>query len=254
MQKNKKIILVILLAIFFVIIILAFILGSRVKDDNNKINETLEEKDRFGMVNEYEEFFTIQTTINDIENIEMDSSYFVKEIYINTKAKTYYYFIKCVKFSEFEEPTNRYLLLILDKNTNSYDLTEINETIKDIQSYAKNYNIIEKNINNTNKILEGNYSDKNILTIYLEYFKKLLIKDSYAAYNMLHEDTRNKYVDYNNFDANVINIYETLSSGIFSISVKEKTEENVKTYSFEDNNRNKIVIYEEGIMNFKISY
>lgn len=255
MKKNQKAILGILLVLFLIIAVLAYVFSGKTKETEKPNNSTEEEKkDRFGLVDDYEEFFSIQSSINDIENVEMDTSYFVQEIYINTISNTYYYFIRITKFAEFDDPVDKYLLLILDKNTDHYELNEINDIISDLESYAKNYNIKEKSINSGSMLMRGNGSTKNILTVYLEYFKILLIKDSQAAYNMLADDTKAKYIDYNDFDSNVINIYESLSSGIFSIGSDDTKNDDIKIYSFEDNNRNKITIYEESIMNFKISY
>ncbi|MBQ6686943.1 MAG: hypothetical protein IJN03_00275 [Bacilli bacterium] len=255
MQKNKKIILGILLLIFFLIVVIAVVLGNKTgNNENPNTGIETEEKDRMELVDDYEEFFSVQATINDIDNVEMDSSYVAKEIYIHSISKTRYYFIRCIKMSEFDDSTDVYLLLIVDGKNNSYELEEIKEHIDDLQKYAADYNVVIKNINSSNILLSGSSEPKNVLTSYLEFFKKLLIKDSYAAYNMLHTDTKSKYIDYNDFDANVVNIYQKLSSGIFSYSVKDSNDSEIKTYYFEDDNRNKIVIYEESIMNFKISF
>jgi len=254
MNSEKKKILGILLLIFFVIIVIALCLSKKNTPNDDPITKpgnTIEKKN--GKVDAYEEFLSIQATVNDINNVGISTSYVVKEVYLNSISNTYYYFVKCCKFDEFGYEPNVYLLLIVDNN-NFYELHEINEQIDNLELYAKNYEIEEKQISSSNKLLEGNFSAKNILIMYLEYFKQMLIYDSYTAYNMLYEDTKQKYLDYNDFKNNALNIYENLSSEIFSLNLDEQDEQENKIYKFEDNNRNKIVIYEEDIMNFKISY
>lgn len=253
MQKSKKVILCVLLVLFIIIAIVAYIFSTKTPEEEKpSYTPIVEEKERFGLIEDYKEFFSIQATINGIENVEMDTSYFANEIYINTISHTYYYFIRCTKFAEFVGPEDKYLLLILDKNTNFYELIEINDTVDDLKSYSENYILEEKSINFGNKFANADESVKNILTIYLEYFKILLIKDSLTAYNMLTNETKAKYSDYNDFVSRNIEIYESFSSKIFSYSLEENENNNV--YIFEDDNRNKITIYEESIMNFKISY
>lgn len=258
MKDRKKIILIILAIVFILIIILAIILGMRnnnsnIIDGNN--NESMSNNQKtFKKVDNYKEFFSIQNTLND--NKKLSTSYVITELYLNQIGNTKYYFINCSSFESdmfletINYDNNNYYLLIA--NNNYYELIRINEEIIDLMVYAKNYDVKIKNINNGQSLKNGETTEENVISIYLTYFKDLLISNPELAYNMLDDTTKKKYSDYNNFYNNIINIYNKLSAKIFAYNKDANNNKNV--YHIEDNNRNKIIIYENNIMDFKISY
>ena len=144
-----------------------------------------------------------------------------------------------------------YYILIVDSN-NFYELLEVSESIDHLESYAKNYPVKEVNINSHKKMESGTTSIERVISVYIEHFKNMIVVDPLAAFNMLSDNTQKKYVGYSDFYNQSIDVYNKLSSKIFGLN--QKKEENVNIYYIDDNNRNKIIIYEEDIMNFKISY
>lgn len=256
MEKTKKIIIITLICIFIFITILVIFLNSHEEDKNNTNNINNNEttmKNYFKKVNNYDEFFSIQNTLNNSN--QLNTSYIIQELYLNRIGKTKYYFINCSELESdvgaeiIDYTKNNYYLIIV--NNNKYQLNKLNE-IEDLENYAKNYKVIEKEITSNNVIKKGNIEEEKMLTIYIEYFKDMLILDTELAYNMLDEETKEDYVNYNDFYNEVINNYNKLSSKIFAYNKQE--EDDINTYYIEDDNRNKIIITEYGIMDFKISY
>jgi len=258
MEKSKKIFLMILLSIFILIIILAVYFGSKVKPKEDPVeppSTSITDTRVFERVNSYKEFFNIQANINDVSSVIMDTSYTAKVIYVRNTSDKYYYFINSNKSGEEFYEGDMYFLLVLNKNDNTYVLKEINENITDFYEYAKNYDVKTFNLYGNNKFIENKFSINNLLTTYVQYFKDMLVYDTNLAYNMLDESTKNKYIDYNDFASKAFEIYDSLSSVIFSHNITEEYEKSDdRIYKFEDNNRNKITIHEKNIMDFKISY
>jgi len=255
MNKDKKWILGIMLLVFLLIIILALFLSKReqpVENPTSGNNEPIiNNQNIFKKIDDYNTFFSIQSTINSDSSIDINTSYIVNEIYVNND----YYFIHCDLIEGSNYYKDEYLLLKLDSNSNNYELTKIDENVVDLEKYAKNYNVQPISIiNNNNKYMSVQTSILNVLTTYVNYFKKMLLYDVDKAYNMLSDDTKAKYVDINDFKVKHMEIYSNLSSKIFSLNINEEQDNKTKTYYFEDDNRNKITIYEDSIMNFKISY
>lgn len=255
MKNGKKTIIITLILIFVLITILVIYLSSKAENNPNKnnINGVNNEK-IFKKVDDYDEFFSVQNTLND--GNELNTSFVIQELYLNRISNTKYYFIKCSKLkSDIGAETIDYdknIYYILIANNNQYKLSEINGHINDLENYAKNYQVQDITINSGSTLKRGYTSEETILTIYIEYFKDMLILDTELAYNMLSEETKENYTSYTDFYNQVINIYNKLSSKVFAYNKKEQDENNI--YYIEDDNRNKIVITESGIMDFKISY
>ena len=91
MEKNKKIILGVLLLIFLMIIIIVICINKQNQGSDNDPDAVPVVKDIFKRITDPEEFFAIQSTVNDIDNVGMNTSYIVKKIYLNSNLNTYYY-------------------------------------------------------------------------------------------------------------------------------------------------------------------
>ena len=253
MKNTKKTILITLICIFILITILVIYLSSKIENKPNTNNTTNNNEKIFKKIDTYDEFFAIQNTLNNSN--ELNTSYIVHELYLNSIGNTKYYFINCSKFisnvgaETIDYDKNIYYLLVA--NNNKYNLVELND-IDDLEYYARNYQVVDKAISSNKTLQKGHTSEQNILTIYIEYFKDMLILDTELAYNMLDEETKKDYVNYNDFYNEVINNYNKLSSKIFAYNKQE--DDDINTYYIEDDNRNKIIITEYGIMDFKISY
>lgn len=257
MEKTKKIIIITLICIFIIITILVIYLSGYIEDTkvtNNNSNNEITQKNYFKKVSSYDEFFSIQNTLNNNSN-ELNTSFIIQKLYLNRIGQTKYYFINCSKLESdigaetIDYDKNIYYLLVA--NNNKYNLVELND-IDDLEYYARNYQVVDKAISSNKTLQKGHTSEQNILTIYIEYFKDMLILDTEFAYSMLDDETKKDYISYSDFYNQVINNYNKLSSKIFAYNKQE--DDDINTYYIEDDNRNKIVITEYGIMDFKISY
>jgi len=254
MKNGKKTIIITLILIFTFITILVVYLSSKVENKpHNNINPQNNER-VVKKVDSYEEFFAIQNTLNS--GTDLNTSYIIEEIVLNKISNTNYYFIKCSKFTNDFYGENlgyeKNIFYLLISNNGKYQLTEINEEIDDLLYYAKNYLVKDVEIKSDKTLKKGYASEQNILTLYIEYYKYLLLVDQRLAYNMLDDKTKSDYIDYSNFYNQTLNIYNKLSSKIFAFNKQEDGD--INTYYVEDDNRNKIIITENGIMDFKISY
>ena len=264
MKNTKKIILIILVIFCAIITGVAFLLGENVNNNNNNSNNNItnsnnnknyEISKNITKVNDYEEFFSIQNTIND--NVEMTESFYALEIYTNSDSKLNYYFIKgkLIEVLMDDETTsyeNANYLLILDRNTNMYMLNKLSDNIADLENYAKNYNINYININGEKRLKNGTDKIDVILSSYIEYYKNLIAFDTEVAYNMLTDNTKAKYYSYENFSSKKYDIYNNISSNVYGYNIEEKEGYNI--YNVNDKNFRKITIYEYNVMDFKIEF
>lgn len=196
--------------------------------------------------------------IYDVINSDYETvTYVAKTIYYNPNSSITYYFINgyLTNLTMMEDDYDYYksvnYLIVVDESSNYYNIIPLENDV-DIENYAKNYNIREKEI--TSKTLMSSYSmsEKNKLSVYITEFLDLMIYDNERAYNMLDDSTKNKYSSYEDFKNQLMEIYDKLSTVIFGFSVKEVNGE--KVYSIIDDKQNKITIYEKNTMNYKISY
>lgn len=230
--------------------------GNSSGNAGNSNNGNGESESNFYLITNYNEFFSIQNAIN--KQNDFNTSFVVKEIYISKNNNNKYYFINGSLFvNDIGEETVDYTesvnyLLIVDNKNNNYKIEQLDDDIKNLERYAKNYDILNKDISSGNSLVNSSVNTEQIVTTYIEYFKYMLALDTEQAYEMLTNETKDNYVNYNDFYNQAPDIYNKLTSRLFSYSKKEQ--DNKIVYSAEDNNRNKIKIYENSIMDFKISY
>lgn len=211
---------------------------------------------KFYQVNKYSEFFSVQTAINNTNDI--NTSYIAKEMYLSKSDNNHFYFIDgSLLVNDVGEETVDYTesviyLVVIDTDTQNYEVTKLVQSINNLENYAKNFKVSNKEIKNNQKFKMTTLSTEKLITTYIEYFKYMLVLDTKEAYNMLYTTTKEKYVNYNDFYNQVPTIYSKLTSKLFSYSTMKNDGKN--KYAVEDDNRNRIVIYEDGVMNFKISY
>lgn len=284
---------IILVFIAFIAIVLSLFLKNQDSEEPTNPNTSEEEKFNISIVplNDYNEFFTVNQIINqyylsltgsnkqtiynlldeDFKNQEgitlnnLDSkinrnyqstSYTSLEIYYNPDSVITYYFVNGFLENEnlsddsFQYTKNVKYLVIVNKKTYAYSITPIN-TDESILNYANRYHLVRKNLE-LNHYSVVNTSEENVLKTYLNTFKNLLFLDNEVAYNMLSKDTSAKYSSKNDFKNQMLDIYDFIDASIFSYSKKENN--NQKLYYIIDDNSNKITIYENKVMDFKISY
>lgn len=230
----------------------------------NNYYEMISNKETFKLLNILDSDFIKAENINSVNiynilgsNLQ-SVSYVIKNIYYNPNSSITYYFINgyftnvsILDDDDFSEyiPNLNYLIVV--DSDNKYVIKPLDKNI-DIKEYAKAYSIIDKDINSNETLVINNTSEKNKLSIYIGEFLNLMFYDSERAYNMLDNETKKLYSNSKDFENHIMDIYNKLSISIFAFSSKEITGE--KVYDIIDDKQNKIILYEKGVMDYKIQY
>lgn len=184
------------------------------------------------------------------------TSYMANNIYYNPDSSVTYYFVtgyltsNSIMGDEYRYTDSVSFLVIVDETTSYYVLRPIETS--DLRNYAENYHIVDRNIEEGNRFQVSTYSLENKLTTYLSEFINFLINNPEEAYQLLDDDTKLSYQSYQDFESHIVDIYNMLSSRIFSYSSRE--EDGVVVYDIIDNKQNEITIYEYSLMNYQISF
>lgn len=294
MEKHKKKVIFIIGFILVIISVLVIALDRfyKSKEEENKPNPpVLKFNTEISILNDYNEFFTVNqiinqyyqavvssdnslllsyldpdyiaknnvTAININDKIKRDFasvSFTTTEIYYNKDSVITYYFVN--GFLEDVDPRddsvqyykNIMYMVIVDKNKNTFIISPVT-TNGTIEEYANSYPLEEKIINN-NAYRLYNTIEENVLQTYLMTFQSLLFLDNKEAYDMLDSDTKSKYLNYEDFLAQVENIYDSIGTKIFGYAKKE--ENGGITYRIVDDKERHFTIYETRVMDFKIAY
>lgn len=286
-NKGKSKILIIVIIILAILSGLAIAL-SLITKENNKPSEISKEMTELKLE---EDFFGIQKIINNFyENLSLEKKhdlyisleedykkvnnitenniismlkinynnidYIVSKIYYNKDGNVKYYFINgYIRGTQKMENTlsfidNKNFLVIVSMN-NNYVIKPLEDNIN-LYQYANNYNMVDIKLKNNMKFEKVYLDEKNKLANYINEFKNLLFYNTEKAYNMLGEETKNKYLNYNDFKNQIESIYNNITASVFSYNKKEQA--NYNEYLIIDDNKNNLKIIENGIMNYQISY
>ncbi len=198
------------------------------------------------------------SNLYSIINSEYETvSFIAKSIYYNPNSSITYYFVNgyltnlTMMEDDYQYYPNINFLIVVDEKTNYFCIKPLDNSIN-VSDYSKSYDIKEKKIINEYLLSSYTMSEKNKLSVYITEFLDLMVYDNNRAYNMLDETTKKKYRDRGDFENNLFDIYNNISTIIFGYSVKENNGE--KVYSIVDDKQNKITIYEKNTMNYKIGY
>lgn len=291
-KKVLIVIVIILVLITLLTILLSFVFRNEGENPNNNPNQNNVISKNIERLTNEKQFFTIQQIINDFyltlsnhktsdllnlldsdyileRNINANNlytylknnyevtSYVAKSIYYNPNSSVTYYFVNgyLIDISLMSDENHYYdsinYLIIVDEKNNHYQIRPIdNQT--DIFEYAKEYDIMNREINNSFEFSLVSVNEENKLAMYMNEFLNFLIYDSNRAYQLLNNDTQKMYGNSETFKTKTLDIYSQFSSKIFSYSVKESG--NMKIYTVKDDKQNNITIYESAVMDFKISY
>ena len=197
---------------------------------------------------------TASNIYNYINHNYANAAYTPKEIYYNPNSDITYYFIDGYVLnytvgSAALIPHTKFLVIV-DESTNRYVIRPI--MTNDLENYIGSYNIKVRELTSGNALVTRAISEKEKITTYLSEFINLLINVPEEAYELLTDSKKTEYGSEVDFESQVPNIYESLSSVIFSYASNEEKDRTV--YSVKDNNQNSITIYEYGIMNYQISF
>ncbi len=240
-DKNKK--LIIVSASILSILLIIYLLLLVFKNDEDVY-----------VLKDEEMFYKIQATINDYIKKQdyVDPSFTLKKIYYkNEGILTYYYasgYILDYVINDYDYEKNiNYLLLI---KGNSYNIYELDKNQN--ESILENINSEDYNFENGNILSDISWSEQNKLSSYIAEFLNLLNIDNKEAYELLSDNTKNKYSSYDNFLTNSVDIYNMLDTTIKNYTKQENKDYTL--YEIIDNKNNTIKIIEYSIMNYKIEY
>lgn len=208
-----------------------------------------------------EEKYKLENNINennvlDKIGLDLNSATFVLEnVYYNNDPTIIYYFINGYLYTQEHEeaeviynPNVNYLIIV--KN-NQYVIRPLESNIV-LENIANSYNIQDVSINSSSRLSYSKLDETNKLSYYINQFINLLYLDNQKAYSMLTDETKLKYLNYEDFYNQRESIYNSFSARIFAFAVKE--EENYKIYSIHDMNQKSIKIIEYKPKDFKIGY
>ena len=183
-------------------------------------------------------------------------SYVVSDIYYNPDSSFTYYFINGYLMdiplvgTDYDFYDSISYLIIVDESTKQYVLRPI--STMNIEEYANNYDIEVKKFTSDNSFKITTISEDSKLTTYLSEFVNLLVYFPDEAYQLLSDEKQKEYTNYDHFVSQVVEIYDKLSTRVFSYGSKKS--DGIKIYEVIDDNQNKIIIYEYGINDFRITY
>ena len=292
-KNNKKIIIIIIVIILIITSLLAVIISMNINDDetpNNNVHNTPVLNKEISRLNDSDEYFAAQNTINYFYDIrEQNNSkelltllnedyvisngiteanileyvtlenenvnFYAEEIYYNAKSNITYYFLKgyIIGDSFIKEDTyndNIYFLVIVDMDKN-YSIMPL-KNINNIEEYAKSYDIKETYINNNTLFAETKLKEQDKVINYINNFSDLMFLDLNKAYNMLDNDTKKLYANVNSFGNDRGNIYNRLFTTFYATSTKENDDNIV--YKVQNKNGDTITITEYYPNDYKIGF
>ncbi len=193
--------------------------------------------------------------LNIIKTTNPLISYQASTIYYNPKSSITYYFVNgYVVESTIEEGTPKYIkdvnYLVIVAN-NKYVIRPLGN-VSNLETYAKNYNKLKVEINNSTKFSKNNISNDNKVKGYIINFMDLMYYDVNKAYNMLDDQTKEKYPDLNSF----INNREVITDNLFTSFWYTNDNEDSDVFIYKVQNRvgDTITITEYYPNDFKIGF
>lgn len=199
-----------------------------------------------------EQGITSSNVLTKINNKYEFPDYYVSEIYYNVDSVVTYFFVQgyVLDWKNDNPSISKNVNFLVILKGNHYVLQPISTT--SIEDYAKNYDIEKIEIDNSTRFSRASVSEEKKLVTYLSEFINLLRYDPEVAYGKLSDTTKEKYSSYQDFRDESVSLSETLSPIVFGYQVN--LESNQKVYHIIDNNQNKIVLTENHLMDYKISY
>ena len=200
---------------------------------------------------------SIDNVYNFISNNYEDTSYIAKDInYIKGNDVTYYlvngYLLNNIIVTEEVKYYNDINFLVtIDDSKQLYVIYPMDNM--DENTLINNYQFRNGiKINENNKVENITISEENKLTTYINEFLTLMFVDTNRAYGMLDDDTLDIVGSLDEFETNLMDIYDALSPVIFSYTKKEF--DDYILFEIIDNNDNRIKIMEYNTMNYRIGF
>jgi len=187
-------------------------------------------------------------------------TYVSRQMYEKSTANFSYYFVKgdVQNYDNISqmltEEENIYFLIVVDSKNKTYSIMPL-VIGGSFQSFAQEYNILSTpkiSKNDYNLFKTQKYTDELISIYYVSYYKNLLYLNSEKAYNMLDTTLKAAYGEYQYFVEDLPNIYQSISTNIFSYSIKNVSGQT--KISVNMSNGQKIEFTENEIMNFIVNF
>lgn len=265
-MRNKKI-LIIIIAIIVASLGILLLLTRNGNDDKhdisvednffiiqdaiNKYFYYITYDDSEGIRNIADEEFLNNFNLNNLFNYYNDPSFQLMELLSKNSDNITYYFASGYTIdyqmigSEIYNPKVNFLLIV---KGNTFRIRPLDNGVN-IQDLYNSLDLDNTSIQTGEVFSLINPTDKNKLETYINNFLNLLIVDKERAYNFISDKTKEKYGNYSGFVNNATDIYNNLSS-----SIKTIAKQNDNIFVVTDNNDNKITIYENHIMNYKLEF
>ena len=188
-----------------------------------------------------------------IQNVGI-ANYLAYEIYYNPNSSVTYYFVdgslsgNSVMGDDYTFFLDVQFVIIVD-NDYHYVLKPIKTD--NIFSFAQDYEMTERKLDSDLTFEGVSVSVQSKLSNYMAIFVNFLIDNPSEAYKLLSSSFNKHYGSEKKFIDESFQLYEKISSKIFSYSSESSGEENI--YTIIDDKQNKWIIHENRVMDFDIS-
>ena len=188
-----------------------------------------------------------------IQNVGI-ANYLAYEIYYNPNSSVTYYFVdgslsgNSVMGDDYTFFLDVQFVIIVD-NDYHYVLKPIKTD--NIFSFAQDYEMTERKLDSDLTFEGVSVSVQSKLSNYMAIFVNFLIDNPSEAYKLLSSSFKKHYGSEKKFIDESFQLYEKISSKIFSYSSESSGEENI--YTIIDDKQNKWIIHENRVMDFDIS-
>ena len=281
-KKNMSIVIsiIIILLIFAAILILKNINDNQSKPNNFDHDVVDNENIKLSVLNDDSDYFNVQNIINTyymkltnrkianvydmldfdyiqknnitkdnlttkIDNNHGDVSFTAKKIYYLNKNNRHYYFVNGYIIEQYVDGSfdyNKNINFFVTVDHNLFSIYPLNNS--NYNDFVNSYNFEEKALFSRYNTIKVDTSKK--LSTYIANFLYLLNINSQDAYDYLDDDAKRKYKTPNDMKIGA----KKLTSVVFSYEYDELS----SSYKVLDNKLNEIIIKENGIMNYKISF
>ena len=195
---------------------------------------------------------------NFVKTGYQDITYYSKTMYVKKNGYLSYYFVdgeeQLYDFINeiLTEEEHVMYMVIVDNKRNTFSITPLKTP--SFMDYANNYNASsskEITSNAYNTYFSDDITDDILCSYYINYFKTLLFLNTEKAYNMLDDNYKKRFKDYEDFVNNLETIYNNLNTKVSYYSIDG--DNGKRKYSIISGNDIIVDITESSIFNYKIS-
>ncbi len=230
---------------------------SVTREVDNYINYIAKD-DRSSIINLLDNKYISNSNVDELkfDNYTSFTSLDSRNISYVKIGKNYLYLVKG-KIIEVNYDTtiiidDDFMILVLnDTLNNSYSVYPVNgKNFEEIINSIKKINI---DSNDVNGIIKSNQlSDVDVCKLYFSDYVNKLLNNTREAYDMLNSDMKKKFDGYEDFDKQINDNLDKITS--LSKLCKKDEYKDGRVYSVIDNNENSYFFTENGVMNYKVDF